>query len=360
MRRAEDPESTMNLKAPVLMWVFGVFAGPAAAAYQLPPAAEADRYLAQAETQIRNEHYHAALRSLDRVLRLQDEHNLDLPDQVWFKHAEVALEAGAFRRAFVSVMRYMEMAGPRGEHSEAALQVLQSAEKRDEVQPPEIREVAAAMDFVRIPPGEFRMGSTRREADRDESPVTRVRMNQGFWLGKYEVTQEWEAVVGLNPSYFAGCGRCPVEQVSWGEVQEFIWLLNAAERGNRYRLPTEAEWEYAARAGTTGDRHASSLDAIGWCVENSGAQTHPAGRKAPNAWGVHDMLGNVWEWVGDWYGAYPGWRVTDPGGPASGSFRVLRGGGWSNRSLDCRSSARSNDDPQYRYINLGFRLLRTP
>ena len=214
------------------------------------------------------------------------------------------------------------------------------------------------MEFVWVPAGEFRMGSTSSEALTNEQPVTQVRISKGFWLAKYEVTQaEWQAVMGSNPSLFAECGRsCPVEQVSWDDAQEFIGSLNARSGGNRYRLPTEAEWEYAARAGTTGDRY-GNLDGIGWCADNSGGRTHPGGGKAPNAFGLHDMIGNVYEWVEDWYGDYPGGAVTDPGGAASGSPWVFRGGGWIDGAGSCRSSyryggARGND-------YLGFRLLRT-
>ena len=226
------------------------------------------------------------------------------------------------------------------------------------------------IEFVWIPAGEFRMGSTGRHADTDEKPVTRVRISRGFWLGKYEVTQrQWQAVMGSNPSRFKNCGRdCPVEKVSWNDVQEFIGKLNGRSGGRRYRLLTEAEWEYAARAGTTTDTYAGEitkptgkdpvLSRIGWYDENSGARTHPVGRKAPNAFGLHDMLGNVWEWVGDWKGEYPGGSVTDPVGSRSGSLRVVRGGGWGTDARGCRSASRGGDSPGYRVNVLGFRLLR--
>ena len=226
------------------------------------------------------------------------------------------------------------------------------------------------IEFVWVPPGEFRMGSTSRHADSDEKPVTRVRLTRGFWLGKYEVTQaQWEAEMGSNPSDFQNCGGdCPVEQVSWNEVQEFIGRLNARSGGRRYRLPTEAEWEYAARAGTETDTYAGDitepmgndpvLNRIAWYGENSGGRTHPAGRKAPNAFGLHDMLGNVWEWVGGRKGRFPGGTVTDPSGPRTGSNRVVRGGSWNYSARYCRSANRYGDSPTDRYNTLGFRLLR--
>ena len=216
------------------------------------------------------------------------------------------------------------------------------------------------MEFVWIPADEFRMGSTSSEADNDEQPVTRVRISRGFWLGKYEVTQsEWESVMGSNPAYFSDCGGdCPVEQVSWEDVQDFIGRLNARAGREEYRLPTEAEWEYAARAGTTGDRY-GSLGSIAWWDGNSGDRTHPVGRKSANGWGLHDMLGNVWEWVQDWYGRYSGGTVTDPRGPRSGSNRVIRGGSWNDDAGDVRAPLRINARPGYRLYDLGFRLLRT-
>ena len=227
------------------------------------------------------------------------------------------------------------------------------------------------IEFVWIPPGEFHMGSTSRHAHSDEKPVTRVRLTRGFWMGKYEVTQaQWQAVMGSNPSRFKNCGgNCPVERVSWDDVQEFIGKLNARSGGRRYRLPTEAQWEYAARAGTTTDTYAGDitkprgkdpvLNRIGWYDENSGGRTHPVGRKAANAFGLHDMLGNVREWVGDWKGDYPGGTVTDPSGPRSGSNRVFRGGGWLFIARICRSAYRNGYSPGYRNDILGFRLLRT-
>ena len=216
------------------------------------------------------------------------------------------------------------------------------------------------IEFVQIPAGQFQMGSTSPESYSDESPLTQVRISRGFWMGKYEVTQaQWEAVMGDNPSLYNVCGGdCPVERVSWNNVQEFIGKLNARSGGRPYRLPTEAEWEYAVRAGTTGERY-GDLDEIAWYFGNiSIGNTHPVGEKAANAWGLHDMLGNVWEWVGDRYGIYPGGSVTDPTGPGSGSIRVYRGGSWLDGARSCRSAMRGRISPLARNSQLGFRLLR--
>ena len=219
------------------------------------------------------------------------------------------------------------------------------------------------MEFAWVPAGRFVMGSPEGEVGRGGNEVQHeVRISQGFWMGKYEVTQgEWEAVMGANPSEFDECGsRCPVEKVLWNDVQRFISRLNGRESGSgyRYRLPTEAEWEYAARAGTTGARH-GELDSIAWSSGNSGRTTHPVGQKRANAWGLHDMLGNVWEWTADWYGDYPSGTVTDPRGSSTGSRRVYRGGSWYAYAGYVRSANRTIYSPDARLYSIGFRLVRT-
>ena len=199
---------------------------------------------------------------------------------------------------------------------------------------------------------------------RSEKPVHTVRLTQAFYLGKYEVTQgQWQAVMGKNPSQFTGDANRPVEQVSWDDVQEFIRRLNAREGGAQYRLPTEAEWEYAARAGSTTaysfGNDARQLGEYAWYRDNAGGKTHPVGQKKPNAWGLHDMYGNVWEWVQDWYADYAAGSAVNPAGPSSGSGRVIRGGSWGAGAGYCRSAYRGRDAPGDRDGDLGFRLLRT-
>jgi formylglycine-generating enzyme required for sulfatase activity/predicted aspartyl protease len=229
---------------------------------------------------------------------------------------------------------------------------------------PSILRNSIGMEFVLIPAGEFQMGSN--DGDDNAKPVHTVRISRPFYLGKYEVTQaQWEAVMGNNPSAFKGNTNLPVENVSWQDVQEFINRLNARARDTAsYRLPTEAEWEYAARAGSTtaysfGD-DARQSEQYAWS-NMRGFTTHPVGRLLPNAWGLYDMHGNVSEWVQDWYGAYPSGTVTAPTGPPSGSDRVYRGGGWFGDVSACRSAYRSYDAPgfiSYDFGDLGFRLLR--
>ena len=223
------------------------------------------------------------------------------------------------------------------------------------------------MECAWVPAGSFVMGSEGPGAGGDERPLTRVEISEGYWLGRHEVTQgQWEAVMGSNPSWFSECGAdCPVNNVSWEEVQEFVAELNGrmerAGRGERYGLPSEAEWEYAARAGVSGEageRH-GPLDEVAWWEGNSGDRPHEVGGKRANAWGLHDMLGNVWEWTDSWYGEYPGGSVTDWGGPRGARDRVFRGGDWGCGAWSCQAANRGLDFPRSRYAGLGFRLRRT-
>jgi len=214
------------------------------------------------------------------------------------------------------------------------------------------------IEFVRIPPGEFLMGSING-ANR-EKPVHLVKITRGFEMGKYEVTQaQWDAVFGSNQSKFKGASL-PVDSVSWTDVQAFILALNSRKDGYVYRLPTEAEWEYACRAGTTQD-YAGNLDDMGWYDANSGGAPHPVGMKKPNAWGLYDMHGNVWEWIQDWYGEdyYAQSPAADPQGPSSGTNRVERSGAWRPPAWNSRSANRNGILPDSRGDAIGFRLART-
>jgi len=216
--------------------------------------------------------------------------------------------------------------------------------------------------FVLIPAGSFMMG----EPDIEVDPQHRVTISQPFFLQTTEVTQgQWKRVMGNNPSDFSRCGdECPVEEVSWKDVQEFIGKLNKLEGTDKYRLPTEAQWEYAARSGGkkeewAGTSNESSLGNYAWYDANSGDKTHPVARKQPNGLGLFDMSGNVSEWCQDWFDIYPAGSVTDPSGPSSGSSRVYRGGTWGHLAWTARAAYRSSDDPGATFNSLGFRLLRT-
>jgi len=190
---------------------------------------------------------------------------------------------------------------------------------------------------------------------------------KGFYIGKFEVTQaQWQAIMGNNPSNFKGAGNLPVESVSWNDVQEFLARLNRAT-GRNYRLPTEAEWEFAARGGTAekfcpgGCEYSGSnnINSVAWFTDNSSSRTQPVGTKAPNELGIHDMSGNVWEWCRDWFDAnyYGSSPVESPTGPSSGSYRGSRGGSWNDTARGCRVSNRLFSTPEFRISYLGLRLL---
>jgi len=230
------------------------------------------------------------------------------------------------------------------------------------------------MKLVRIPAGEFMMGSPDADsAARDaEKPQHRVRITKPFYLGMYEVTQaQYEQVMGNNPSYHKASGsEAPVDRATWEEADEFCWELSdlpeEIKMGRRYRLPTEAEWAYAARAGSTGTYcygdDESLLGDYAWWDENAGAKTHPVGQKKPNAWGLYDVLGNVREWCADWYQVdyYASSPTDDPTGPSTGLYRVERGAHWGASAAYIRSAIRTRAAPDYRSTGTGFRVALVP
>jgi formylglycine-generating enzyme required for sulfatase activity len=232
-------------------------------------------------------------------------------------------------------------------------------------------------NMVYLPAGTFTMGSSTNDLSHglNETPQTRVTLSRGFWIGKYEVTQgEYLDVTGTNPSVFPGDSSRPVSSVSWPDATNYCGLLTQRELaagrippGSQYRLPTEAEWEYAARAGTStrfsygDDPSYESLTNYAWFAMNAGFGVHPVGQKLPNPWGLFDMHGNVWEWCQDWLGDLPGGSVTDPQGPPSNSigWKVIRGGGYDFSESDCRSARRYffGNHPALTDSNLGFRVV---
>ena len=219
------------------------------------------------------------------------------------------------------------------------------------------------IDMVKVEAGTFKMGATSemKKPFKWEKPVRQVTLTNDYYMGKYEVTQAlWQTVMGSNPSRFKGSNNLPVECVSWDDCQEFIRKLNIMT-GRSFRLPTEAEWEYAARGGkkSCGYQYSGSsniLD-VAWYWDNSLDGTHVVGMKQANELGLYDMTGNVFEWCKDWYGAYRSSSLINPAGTASGADRVCRGGGWGSSMRCCRSSYRDYYPPNYRYGNLGFRLV---
>jgi formylglycine-generating enzyme required for sulfatase activity len=232
-----------------------------------------------------------------------------------------------------------------------------------------VRDTGTGIEMLLVPPGSFQMGcimgSNQYGCSSWEQPVHQVTLTNAFYLGRYEVTQaQWQARMGSNPSYFQASngypdsGSRPVEQVSWDTIQGYLGATGM-------RLPTEAEWEYACRAGTqtpfyNGSTDDSTVGALAWYSSNSGGETHAVGGKAANGFGLRDMLGNVWEWVNDWHDTYPSSAQTNPTGPVDGSFRVFRGGSWGFVTDFVRSSGRVWVGPGFTNYNIGFRVARTP
>lgn len=241
-------------------------------------------------------------------------------------------------------------------------------ETRAAARVPDVVDPATGMELVFVKGGCFVMGSAAgAPGGREEKPAHEVCVGD-MYLGKFEVTQgQWAAVMGGNPSFNASCGvRCPVDSVSWLDAQEFIGKLNAAAGSatlppGRYRLPTEAEWEYAARSGGKNEKWAGGdvFDAVAWHLWNA-KSTQPVGLKAPNGLGLHDMSGNVWEWTADWYDAayYSSSPRDNPTGPAVGEYRVLRGGSVVNEAFDLRATYRNYLPPDHRGARKGFRVAR--
>ena len=255
---------------------------------------------------------------------------------------------------------YREAERKRQEEQRRAEEAERKRQRREEVQVFTVHGVAFKM--VRVAGGTFQMGATSEQgsdAFDDEKPVHSVTISD-YYIGQTEVTQElWEAVMGSNPSYFTGDNRRPVENVSWNDCMEFIAKLNQLT-GKNFRLPTEAEWEYAARGGnkSKGYKYSGSNnpDAIAWYDKNSGYETHPVAQKQSNELGLYDMSGNVWEWCADRYGDYSSNSQTNPTGASTGSGRVLRGGSWNGNARSMRVSDRCYFAPDYCYDRHGLRL----
>jgi formylglycine-generating enzyme required for sulfatase activity len=239
--------------------------------------------------------------------------------------------------------------------------------------PPKQFTNAVGMKFVLLPAGSFLMGSTGKEKGRGDDEIPhKVTFAKGLYVGVHPVTQEqWQAVMGNNPSHFKGEKNLPVEQVSWHDCQAFCKKLRDKD-GKAYRLPTEAEWEYAARAGTTTPYHFGDTLSVEQANYNGNftygngkpgvyrEKTTPVGSFPANAWGLHDMHGNVWQWCQDWHGGYGNKDAADPQGPKAGKNRILRGGSWGSHPIFCRSANRNFRDPDERTESCGFRVCFTP
>ena len=215
-------------------------------------------------------------------------------------------------------------------------------------------------NMVKVEGGTFTMGDISGSyVENNEYPLHQVKLSS-YHIGRYEVTQEeWEAVMGNNPARFRD-PKCPVEFVSWNDCQNFITKLNEMT-GRKFRMPTEAEWEFAARGGNNSQKKyiysgSNNLSSVAWHSGNSGSSTHAVGQKSPNELGLYDMTGNLWEWCDDWYGGYDSNDQENPKGPSAGSQRVLRGGGWNGAGKNCRVSNRDSRYPDYSSDRLGLRL----
>ena len=295
--------------------VRGGSTGHPSAEGQLPPDIQSDVYLHNAYQALRDGDFTNARLAIERLAALQREHGLEPKGEDHYRYAQAWEAAGEPQRAMAAAVRHLRQRGRQAEHYDEALDLINRAELATAAaragipQPPSTAEtvpvappapqlragqsrVLDGMEFAWVPAGEFVMGLTTAEAEDNASPATRVRISRRYWLGRHEETQsEWQAAIGTNRSQFCGCRSCPVEDVSWEDVQEFIERLNATSEGVRYRLPTEAEWEYATREGRSGHRYGANLDTIAWSFRNSGDSTHPVGQKVPNAWGCTTCWG---------------------------------------------------------------------
>ena len=286
------------------------------------------------------------------------------------KFADYGVESVEKNRTYVLVLNQMGMSSNPADVSTTASTVSVSP-----VQVPAVPSNTISDDVITIPVkdgiciemvkvegGTFMMGATSemKNPNSNEKPVHQVTLTNDYYMGKYEVTQAlWQAVMGSNPSEYKG-DNLPVETVSWNDCQKFISKLNSLT-GRMFRLPTEAEWEYAARGGKESRGYqysgSSNISDVAWYDENSGSKTHPVGTKQANELGIYDMTGNVWEWCSDWYSSYSSSSQTNPTGSDSGSARVSRGGGWNCNASYCRLSVRFYyTPPDFLGYNLGLRL----
>ncbi len=267
------------------------------------------------------------------------------------------------------------MTGSRGAVASLAVMIVLLLPGISRAQSDHVELGTSRLAVAKISAGTFRMGSSQvihaddywnpcsKCAPRNEveRPVHQVTISEDFWMGKFDVTQgQWRDVMGNNPSFNRAAGpEAPVEQVSWKDVQSFLAKANTMQSRWTLRLPTEAEWEYAARAGSTGETY-GPLDEIAWYKGNGGGTTHPVGQKKPNAFGLYDMLGNVWQWCQDWFGPYPSGPVTDPQGAATGDKHPTRGGCYYCDAIHERAARRNRDLEGHASRNISFRIVAIP
>ncbi len=338
----------------------------------LPPDVQVDILMKSAKKDIKAERWKDAVDSFEKAMEL----GINLPGEFHFLYGKALFKTESYEYSLSSLTNYLTLVGRDGEfYEEATTLVVDAGNKQKEKMrrssesKHQQAEAASETDdgMVLIKGGCFDMGDIFDTGDVDEIPIHTVCVGD-FYLGKTEVTQtQWKDIVGNNPSKFKSVDR-PVERISWDDVQDFIAKLNE-KTGKQYRLPTEAEWEYAARSGGWKEEWAGTnieleIDEYAWCRSNSAktGSNSVAGKK-PNALGLYDMMGNVWEWCSDWYDRdyYRNSPAKDPEGPSEGSTRVLRGGGWKSKPEQLRTVDRNDFVPNIKkFANIGFRLARSP
>jgi formylglycine-generating enzyme required for sulfatase activity len=338
---------------------------------ELAPEVQLDLLVNSATKSMKAGRWEDAVQSFEKAMEL----GVNLPGEFYFLYGKALFKTGIYEYSLSSLTNYLTLVGREGKYYEEAITLVVDAENKQkekvrrtseskQQQTDAAKETEDGMVFVKG--GCFDMGDIFGTGASDEKPVHRVCVGD-FYLGKTEVTQkQWEDVVGSNPSKFQ-CGDCPVERVSWNNVQDFIKKLNE-KTGMNYRLPTEAEWEYAARSGGWKEQWAGTNDEakIGeytWYGYTAEGRTHAVAGKTPNGIGLYDMMGNVWEWCADWYDKqyYETSPSKDPQGPSEGSNRVIRGGGWRSKDKGLRTTDRNDFIPtSKKFTDIGFRLARSP
>ena len=337
----------------------------------LSPEIQLDLLINSATKDIEAERWKDAVQSFEKAMNL----GANLPGEFHFLYGKALYKTESYGYSLSSLTNYLTLVGKDGEYYEDAITLVVDAENKQKEETRRTSEskhkkVEAAGEtedgMVFVKGGCFDMGDIFGTGASDEKPVHTVCVGD-FYLGKTEVTQkQWEDVTGSNPSKFQ-CGDCPVERVSWNNVQDFIKKLNE-KTGMNYRLPTEAEWEYAARSGGWKEQWAGTNDKeeIGehtWYGFTAEGRTHAVAEKTPNGIGLYDMMGNVWEWCSDRYNKkyYETDPSKDPQGPSEGKTRVLRGGGWRSKDKGLRTTDRNYFIPtSKKFSDIGFRLARTP
>ena len=336
----------------------------------LPKAAQIDRYKMQISKALKNKACDKALIYIGKLESL----SADLPYTMLFHKGQCLFEIKRYTQSMKTLDSYVEKTGADGKYYHQALEIYSVAEEM-EVEQKQAMEAqqkqnlefkpssntllnTIATNMITVSGKCFQMGQNSNEYQH------KVCVGN-YGISKFEVTQgQWNALMGNNPSLYKSCGYdCPVERVSWDDVQVFIGKLNEKQSQYSYRLPTEAEWEYACRSGGKLERYCGgeNINTLGWYDSNSGNKTHKVGQRQANGLGLYDMSGNVWEWVQDWYSDqyYEKSPINNPQGPSSGSSRVFRGGSWVNGASFCQSAQRYVNSPEERRDNIGFRLART-